>query len=297
MNEYDDKIKQIGKALHDAEFVMIGGGAGLSAAAGIDYNGENFRKSFAEYIARYGFTDLYTSSFYDFATEEELWAYWAKHIDFARFAPPAMPLYSDILRLVEKKNYFVVTTNVEAQFRKAGFDPNRLFEVQGDYAYLQCARKCHNQRYYSEIPIKQMVAQTQQCRIPSELVPHCPVCGGSMAVNVRKDTFFVQDEQWNMQAEHYESFVNQAVRGKLLLLEFGVGYNTPTIIRLPFEQIAQANPASLLVRFNRDNPEGHVLKSHIPVTENIAKVVGDLLAYRETKMANPVSKKSIPITK
>lgn len=166
MNEYDDKIKQIGKALHDAEFVLIGGGAGLSAAAGIDYNGENFRKSFAEYIARYGFTDLYTSSFYDFATEEELWAYWAKHIDFARFAPPAMPLYSDILRLVEKKNYFVVTTNVEAQFRKAGFDPNRLFEVQGDYAYLQCARKCHNQRYYSEIPIKQMVAQTAAMPYP-----------------------------------------------------------------------------------------------------------------------------------
>lgn len=286
MSEYDYRIKRIGKALRDADFVLIGGGAGLSAAAGIEYNGESFRKSFAEYIARYGFTDLYTSSFYDFATGEELWAYWAKHIDFARFAPPAMPLYRDILKLVEGKNYFVVTTNVEAQFRKAGFDPNRLFEVQGDYAYLQCARKCHNRRYYSETPIKQMVVQTQQCRIPTGLVPHCPVCGGSMAVNVRKDEFFVQDEQWDMQAEHYESFVSHAIRGKLLLLEFGVGYNTPSIIRLPFEQIAQVNSSSLLVRFNRDNPETHVLKSHIAVTENMTKVVGDLLAYSKTETAN-----------
>lgn len=147
MDSYKERIAAARKAMAAADYVLIGAGAGLSAAAGLDYGGMRFKREFSEFIERYGFTDLYTSSFYDFPTEEERWAYWAKHIDFARFVPPAMKLYRDLFRLVDGKEYFVITTNVDGQFRKGGFASDRLFEVQGDYAYLQCACGCHPERY------------------------------------------------------------------------------------------------------------------------------------------------------
>lgn len=255
MNSYERRIADARKALAEANSVLIGAGAGLSAAAGLDYDGESFRREFTGFIERYGFTDLYTSSFYDFPTEEERWAYWAKHIDFARFAPPAMELYRDIFRLVDGKEYFVITTNVDGQFRKGGFASDRLFEVQGDYAYLQCACGCHPKRYDDKELVKQMLGSINDGRIPSSLVPHCPVCGGSMDVNLRKDNYFVEDAAWHLQADRYTQFLKKAYRGRCVLLELGVGYNTPGIIRFPFEQMASANSGMTLIRLNRDFPE------------------------------------------
>lgn len=183
-DSYEQRIADARKALAETDCVLIGAGAGLSTAAGLDYGGACFKREFAEFIARYGFTDLYTSSFYNFQTEEERWAYWAKHIGFARFAPPAMKLYGDLFRLVSGKDYFVITTNVDGQFRKAGFAADRLFEVQGDYAYLQCAEACHDRLYYNEALVREMSRNTENCKIPSSLAPRCPVCGGAMEVNL-----------------------------------------------------------------------------------------------------------------
>lgn len=255
MDSYKERIAAARKAMAAADYVLIGAGAGLSAAAGLDYGGESFRREFAGFIERYGFTDLYTSSFYEFPTEEERWAYWAKHIDFARFAPPAMELYRELFQLVSDKDYFVITTNVDGQFRKAGFASDRLFEVQGDYAYLQCARGCHSKRYNDEKLVKQMLRSIHDGRIPSSLVPHCPVCGGSMDVNLRKDSHFVEDAAWHLQADRYTQFLKKTYRGSCVLLELGVGYNTPGIIRFPFEQMASANSDMTLIRLNRDFPE------------------------------------------
>lgn len=255
MNSYERRIADARKALAEADSILIGAGAGFSAAAGLDYSGENFRREFAEFIERYGFTDLYTSSFYDFPTEEERWAYWAKHIDFARFAPPAMELYRNLYHLVSDKDYFVITTNVDGQFRKAGFASDRLFEVQGDYAYLQCAYGCHPERYDDKELVKQMLGSTHDGRIPSSLVPHCPVCGGAMDVNLRKDSYFVEDAAWHLQAEHHAQFLKKAYCGRCVLLELGVGYNTPGIIRFPFEQMNSVNSSMTLIRLNRDFPE------------------------------------------
>ena len=222
MDSYKERIAAARKAMAAADYVLIGAGAGLSAAAGLDYGGMRFKREFSEFIERYGFTDLYTSSFYDFPTEEERWAYWAKHIDFARFVPPAMKLYRDLFRLVDGKEYFVITTNVDGQFRKGGFASDRLFEVQGDYAYLQCACGCHPERYDDKKLVKQMLGSIHDGRIPSSLVPHCPLCGGSMDVNLRKDSYFVEDAAWHLQADRYTQFLKKVYRGRCVLFELGV---------------------------------------------------------------------------
>ena len=278
MDSYKERIAAAQKAMAAADYVLIGAGAGLSAAAGLDYGGMRFKREFSEFIERYGFTDLYTSSFYDFPTEEERWAYWAKHIDFARFAPPAMELYRDIFRLVDGKEYFVITTNVDGQFRKAGFASNRLFEVQGDYAYLQCACGCNPERYDDKKLVKQMLGSIHDGRIPSSLVPHCPVCGGSMDVNLRKDSYFVEDAAWHLQADRYTQFLKKAYRRRCVLLELGVGYNTPGIIRFPFEQMASANSGMTLIRLNRDFPERQMKGKgqFVGMDENVIKIIQDL---------------------
>ena len=240
-------------AIAQADAVLIGAGAGLSTAAGINYSGPDFEKAFADMIAHYGFTDLYTSSFYPFKSEEEKWAYWSRHIDYARFAPEGKPLYKHLLEMVQGKEYFVITTNVDGQFIKVGFEPDKVFEVQGDYGLMQCATACHSKRYINESLVKQMVAEQQDCRIPSSLVPRCPVCGGPMEINVRKDRYFVEDDRWHLQADRYYSFLEKSLgKRNLVLLEYGVGYNTPTIIRFHFERMAASYPDVTLIRINKD---------------------------------------------
>ena len=251
----EQRVAKVCQLLSEADHVLIGAGAGHSAAAGLVYSGADFEKEFAPWIERYGITDLYTSSFYPFATEEERWAYWARHIWFARFRPAGMPLYMQLLELVKQKDYFVLTTNVDAQFQKSGFDVGRIFATQGDYAYLQPASGQPARLYYAEKLVMQMLAATKDCRIPAELVPHVPETGEPMAPNLRSDDTFVEDAHWHEQAAKYQHFVEAASEGKLLLLEFGVGFNTPGIIRFPFEHMAARFLHTHLIRFNRDHPQ------------------------------------------
>ncbi|MGI6222937.1 MAG: SIR2 family NAD-dependent protein deacylase [Prevotella sp.] len=248
----DERISKTAEAIRDADYVLIGAGAGLSTAAGLRYDGDEFQKEFRPWIEKYGITDLYSSSFYPWHSEEERWAYWAKHIDFIRFRPGAMPLYRALLGLVSRKDYFVITTNVDAQFEKAGFAPNRIFAVQGDYGYLQSITGSPRKLYYNEDMVKRMVVHTKDCRIPSALVPHCPDNGELMAPNIRVDDTFVEDDNWHRQATAYSDYLEKAAKKKLVLLEFGVGFNTPSIIRLPFEQMAKEFGHATLVRFNKD---------------------------------------------
>lgn len=281
MNDLERRIEAACRKLTGAEAVLIGAGAGLSAAAGLDYSGPGFRKEFADYIERYGFGDLYTSSFYEFPTEEERWARWARHIDYIRFRPGAKPLYKALFDLVKGKEHFVITTNVDAQFRKAGFDAERIFEVQGDYGLMQCARGCHPKVYSDEEAVRRMLAETRNFAIPSALVPVCPVCGGHMDVHVRKNRFFVEDEAWGKAADRYEAFVREHVlSGAVVLMELGVGYNTPAIIRYPFEEMTYRNPAATLLRLNADEPGGsaRTAPQTLAFTENMEEVIGRLKA-------------------
>ncbi len=279
MNSFRERIMIAREKLKETDAVVIGAGAGMSAAAGLDYSGPEFKKEFADYIEKYRFPDLYTSSFYDFPTEEEYWARWARHIDYARFRPGAFQLYRELLKLVRDTNYFVITTNVDSQFRKAGFDQEKIFEVQGDYGQMQCAVGCHNQVYSDRETVEEILKHSQDLTVDSKYVPRCPVCGGNMDVHVRKNQFFVQDDDWMQAAERYEKFMARyADKGSVVLLELGVGFNTPAIIRYPFERIAYKNPKATLIRLNSEYPHGptETAARTVSFTENMGDVVAAL---------------------
>ena len=252
---FKHRIEQVRKLLSEADHVLIGAGSGLSAAAGLDYGGVEFKQEFHEWIERYGFKDLYSSSFYPFPTEEERWAYWARHIWFTRYRVKGMELYHQLFDLVKDKNYFVITTNVDAQFEKSGFDKKRIFATQGDYAYFQAKGGENKKLIYNEEWVKQAMDATINCKVPTSLIPHHPDTGEALSPNLRCDSFFVEDEHWHQQADKYQDFVLTGSKKNMLLLEFGVGFNTPIIIRFPFEQMAGNFEGTTLVRFNRDYPQ------------------------------------------
>jgi len=251
---YSERIAMLKHQIAEADYVLIGAGSGLSSAAGIDYAGADFHHEFRDWIARYGITDLYSSSFYPFKTEEERWACWAKHIWFARYQPEAKPLYKQLLQMVKDKYYFVITTNVDGQFLKAGFDVERIFATQGDYGLFQPASGYPQETYDNREWVMKALPAIKDCRIPTELIPTTPDCH-PVAMNLRCDDTFVEDENWHRQASRYTDFVRRAADKRLLLLEFGVGFNTPVIIRFPFEQMAARLPQANLIRFNRDYPQ------------------------------------------
>ena len=272
-------LNDIKKLIEQADCILIGAGAGLSTSAGIDYAGDEFKKEFAPFIKKYGFTDLYTASFYEFETEEEKWAYFAKHIKFADTGRKATPLYKNIYELVKNKSYFVITTNVDDQFEKAGFEKNKIFATQGSYSKLQCSEACHNILYDDTELVNRMVEETDyNLKIPTNLVPICPVCKERMDVNLRKDAYFVQDENWYKQSKAYEDFVNNAKDKKVILLELGVGFNTPIIIRFPFEQMTMQNKNWNLVRLNKDNviTWNDIEEKSILIQEDIANIINKL---------------------
>ncbi len=279
MHSFSDRILMAREKLDESDAIIIGAGAGLSAAAGLDYSGPKFKKEFADYIEKYGFPDLYSSSFYDFPTEEERWARWARHIEYARFSPEALPLYRELLELVKGRNYFVITTNVDSQFRKAGFDATKIFEVQGDYGLMQCAVGCHPKVYSDKNTVEEILKHSHNMTVDTKYLPVCPVCGGNMDVHVRKNQFFVQDDDWYKAAEHYEKFMARyADKGNVVLLELGIGFNTPTIIRYPFEQVVYRNPKATLIRLNSEYPHGpkETAARTISFTENMEEVITKL---------------------
>lgn len=249
-NSFARQIERLSKALQDADAVLIGAGAGLSAAAGLTYSGERFQKHFADFAAKYGIRDMYSGGFYPFPSPEEHWAWWSRHILVNRYDVPAGKPYLDLLRLVQGRDYFVLTTNVDHQFQLAGFDKARLFYMQGDYGLWQCSKPCHQRTYGNEQAVRQMVSRQRNMRIPSELVPRCPVCGAPVAMNLRCDDTFVQDEGWYAARQRYEDFRKAHERSKILLLELGVGFNTPGIIKLPFWRMTAENPKAIYACLN-----------------------------------------------
>ena len=247
------QIDLLKKVLGTADAVLIGAGAGLSASAGLTYSGERFERYFSDFHQRYGITDMYSGGFYPYDTLEEYWAWWSRHIFYNRYADAPVPVYQVLLSLVKNKDYFVLTTNVDHQFQKAGFDKQRLFYTQGDYGLWQCSKACHNKTYDNESSVRRMVEQQQDMKIPSELIPHCPVCGAPMIMNLRCDDTFVQDEGWYAAAERYSDFVKQHRSGKILYLELGVGNNTPAIIKYPFWRMTLQNPNAIYASINLEN--------------------------------------------
>ncbi len=246
----EQKIYRLKKALEEAEAIVIGAGAGLSTSAGFTYSGERFEKYFSDFEKTYGFHDMYSGGFYPFSTLEEYWAYWSRYIWLNRYVDAPRPVYEELLELVRDKDYFVLTTNVDHCFQKAGFDKERLFYTQGDYGLFQCMEPCCQETWDNEKVVREMVESQKNMRIPSEIVPHCPHCGRPMTMNLRADDSFVQDEGWYRAAERYSRFQREHEGMKTLYLELGVGYNTPVIIKYPFWKMTRQNPEAVYACIN-----------------------------------------------
>lgn len=272
-----NRIERLSQQLAGSDAIVIGAGAGLSTSAGFTYTGERFAHYFPDFIARYHFSDMYSGGFYPFDTLEEHWAYWSRYIFCNRYLDAPKPVYQELLSLVQDKDYFVLTTNVDHQFQKAGFDRHRLFYTQGDYGLWQCMEPCHQKTYDNEEAVRQMVAGQRDMRIPTKLVPRCPVCGKPMAMNLRSDNTFVEDEGWHRAAGRYHDFLRRHDGLKVLLLELGVGANTPAIIKYPFWKMTYANPnaAYACINFGEAFAPPEIRGRSICINADI----GDVLAW------------------
>ena len=287
-----DRLRE---ALSRADAVVIGTGAGLSAAAGFAYSGERFDRYFSDFAAKYGFHDMYSGGFYPFPTEEERWVYWSRYIWINRYQDAPKPVYHDLLKLVRGKDYFVLTTNVDHCFQKAGFDKKRLFYTQGDYGLFQCSQPCCQETQDNEALVRQML-ETQRYKIggdnsltvpegvapkmaiPTELLPRCPHCGRPQAQNLRCDDTFVEDEGWHRAAERYSNFLRTREGQRIVFLELGVGFNTPVIIKYPFRRMTARNPRAVYACVNQGQaccPE-EIRKQSVCIDGDIGTVLRQL---------------------
>lgn len=242
-----DKLRTL---LSESDTVLVGAGSGLSTAAGFTYDGERFDRYFSDFAEKYHIRDMYAGGFYPFETQEKYWAYWSRYVLINRYRDAPKPVYDMLLSLLRNKDYFVLTTNVDHCFQKAGIDKKRLFYTQGDYGLFQCSAPCCPKTYDNEARIRQMVEETANMRIPSGLIPVCPCCGRPMIMNLRCDDRFVEDEGWHRAAERYANFLHTHRGGRILYLELGVGFNTPGIIKYPFWQRVAQDPNAVYVCIN-----------------------------------------------
>jgi NAD-dependent protein deacetylases, SIR2 family len=271
-SQFIDKLQA---AISEADVIIIGAGAGLSTSAGFVYAGERFDKHFSDFSEKYGFHDMYTGGFYPYQTLEEHWAYWSRYIFVNRYMDAPKPVYQQLFELVINKNYFVLTTNVDHCFQKAGFDKQRLFYTQGDYGLFQCSEPCCQETFDNEAVIRQMMEEQADMAIPSDLLPVCPHCGKPMTMNLRSDNRFVEDVGWHGAARRYEMFLQKNKNGKVLFLELGTGYNTPGIIKYPFWQMTNTwkNATYACINLDEAVAPAEIEKRSICINEDIGNVL------------------------
>ncbi len=275
---YSDNVYRLQEALDKSDAVVVGAGAGLSTSAGFTYSGDRFRQYFADFEKKYGFHDMYSGAFCRYDTPEEHWAYWSRFITVNRYMDAPKPVYEQVFDLVRNKDYFIITTNVDHCFQKAGVDKKRLFYTQGDYGLFQCSRPCCQKTFDNESMIRQMMERQKDMRIPSELLPVCQHCGKPMTINLRSDDTFVEDEGWHEAAERYKNFLSTRRNGLILFLELGVGYNTPVIIKYPFWRMTAQNKAATYACINYGEAvcPTEIEKQSICIDADIGKALEDL---------------------
>ena len=294
-SNYPDDIRRLQKELDECDAVVIGAGAGLSTSAGYIYTGERFNRYFSDFAEKYGFQDMYSGGFYPYPTKGEFWAFWSRYIWINRYSSIPKPVYEKLLELVKEKDHFVITTNVDHCFQKAGFDKKRLFYTQGDYGLFQCSKPCHEKTYDNRETIAKMVlsqgyiinednelfipeGKTIRMEVPEELFPVCPVCGEAMAMNLRSDDRFVEDEGWHLSAERYAQFLRRHEGLRILFLELGVGFNTPVIIKIPFINMTARNDKAIYacLNYNEAYTTEEIRTRSICIEGDIGKILSDI---------------------
>ena len=276
---FSDKISLLDEKIKCADAVIIGAGAGLSTSAGFTYSGERFNKYFYDFKKEYGFSDMYYGGFYPYKTLETYWAYWSRYIYINRYTDAPKSVYTDLLFLVSNKDYFVITTNVDHMFQKAGFDKGRLFYTQGDYGLFQCSKPCCSKTYDNESVVKEMIKRQTDMKIPTELIPKCPVCGAPKTMNLRADDTFVQDEGWYAASKRYAEFLRRHKNLNVLFLELGVGGNTPVIIKYPFWKMTAENKNAFYacINFGEAMCPSQIKKQCICLNNDIGEVLKEII--------------------
>ena len=262
-----EQIERLRNEIDTADAIVIGAGAGLSTSAGFVYSGERFEKYFSDFAKKYAFKDMYSGGFYPYPSKEEFWAYWARYIYINRYMDAPKPVYQKLFEMIKDKDYFVITTNVDHCFQKAGFDKKRLFYTQGDYGLFQSVNPAIRKTYDNEEWVmKAMEAQgyvrnadgvfeapedgAVSMMIPTDLIPKCPDDGSDMTTNLRADDSFVENEGWHNASAAYSDFIRRHENLHVLYLEMGVGANTPVIIKYPFWQMTLANEKAVYACIN-----------------------------------------------
>ncbi len=271
-------IERLKSALADADVVLIGAGAGLSTSAGLDYGGERFENLVGEYGAKYGYSHMYHAAFHAYPSLEAHWGYWSKHIYYNRYVFEPNEVYANIKKFIKDKDYFVLTTNADHLFIRTGFDKAKIFYTQGDYGLFQCSKACHHKNYDNEDIINKMVSSQVDLCIPTELIPYCPKCNAPMDMNLRKDFSFIEDEGWHEAAKRYRNFLQNHNGKKILLIELGVGGNTPSIIKYPFWEIARTNKNAIYSCINlyEAHAPADIYKNSICIQDDITEVFAEL---------------------
>lgn len=281
---YEEQLEKAAQMIKEADYVLMGAGAGLSTAAGAVYGGKWFQENFKEFQEKYGngpyMQDMYSAGFYPYPDEESFWGYWSKQAKLAGIELDVTPLYKELLKLLEGKQTFCLSTNADGQFEKAGYPKEQIFCTQGDYFHIQCAKGCHKKIYNAVKLFHQMDQARKDCKIPTYMVPKCPQCGGPMNMNLRCDQYFVEDKSWHEAEKRFGDFLTKTLKSKkkLLLLELGVGFNTPTIIRFPFEKLTRENKQVTLLRLNLTEaiiPQS-LEKQAIGINKDIKQTIIDL---------------------
>lgn len=275
---YSEQIDKLKNEIEFADAVIIGAGAGLSTSAGFVYTGERFHKYFSDFEEKYGFHDMYSGGFYPYKTLREHWAYWSRYIYVNRYVDAPKAVYDDLFRLIKDKDYFVITTNVDHCFQKAGFDKKRLFYTQGDYGLFQCSEPCCEETFENKEMVIDMIEQQETMKIPADLLPKCSHCGKPLTMNLRSDDKFVEDEGWHKAAERYENFLRTRQGQRILYLELGVGYNTPSIVKYPFWQMTAKNNKATYACINYGEAlcPDEIAERSICINEDIGKVIAEL---------------------
>ena len=279
MKNFSENIQKLETEIETAEAIVIGAGAGISVSSGFVYSGSRFDRNFSDFHEAYGITDMYSGGFYPFPSIEEYWAWWSRMIWINRYECGVGKPYSDILSLVCNKDYFIITTNVDHQFQRAGFDKKRLFYTQGDYGLFQCSEPCHQKTYDNEDAIRKMIDEQSNMKIPSSLIPLCPVCGKPLTTNLRIDDRFVQDDGWYAAASCYEDFLRRHNGMHILFLELGVGMSTPGIIKYPFWRMVIENENAIYCTVNKGQVyvPSEIKNKSITIDDDIGYVITQLI--------------------
>ena len=277
--DFDPEINKLKEVFQNADAIIVGAGAGLSSSAGYDFGGERLQKYFGDFVEKYGMKDMYTGCFADFETNEERWAYWSRWAWINRYEPIPKDTHKKLLKLLEEKDYFVLTTNIDHTFQRSEFPKERLCYTQGDFGLFQCSKPCHTDTYDNYATLQKMVREEKNMSVPTELIPHCPKCGREMDFNLFWDDTFVRDRGWHIAYKRYTDYIEQHKEGKILYLELGVGFNSPGVIKIPFWNMAAENPDAVFASINLTLPCYPKVLEHrsIVIQDDIDHVIENLL--------------------